>query len=137
MATVIFYEKPGCFNNAQQKRLLVEAGHRVLARNLLTENWTAERLRPFFGEHPVSEWFNRSAPVVRNGDVVLEELSEAEALKLMVEEPLLIRRPLMQVGERCEMGFDLRRVNGWIGLAAPTDRSDLEQCPVKAQGTPV
>ncbi|WP_217995184.1 hypothetical protein [Methylogaea oryzae] len=37
MATVLFWEKPGCVNNARQKRLLQEAGHTVLARDLLAE----------------------------------------------------------------------------------------------------
>ena len=37
MAKVIFYEKPGCANNAKQKALLAAAGHEVEARNLLTE----------------------------------------------------------------------------------------------------
>ena len=44
MARILFYEKPGCTGNLRQKRLLVDAGHTVLARNLLTEPWTAERL---------------------------------------------------------------------------------------------
>ena len=37
MATVIFYEKPGCVGNAKQKRLLADAGHEVVPRDLLTE----------------------------------------------------------------------------------------------------
>jgi hypothetical protein len=47
----------------------------------------------------------------------------------MLEDPLLIRRPLMQVGERREAGFDTQRVHDWIGLApAISDGSNLEQC---------
>ena len=58
MATVIFYEKPGCVNNTKQKALLIAAVHTVKALNLLTEHWTVETLRPFFGNLPVAEWFN-------------------------------------------------------------------------------
>ena len=57
MAIVHFYEKPGCINNTRQKALLAAAGHTVQAKNLLTEKWTAERLRAFFGELSVAEWF--------------------------------------------------------------------------------
>ena len=37
MATITFYEKPGCINNTRQKKLLEAAGHQVVAKNLLTE----------------------------------------------------------------------------------------------------
>jgi nitrogenase-associated protein len=129
MATILFYEKPGCANNARQKHLLLEAGHELIVRNLLETRWTAEDLRAFFGDKPVSEWFNRAAPRVKSGEVVPEALGEQEALALMLEDPLLIRRPLMQVGERREAGFDTQRVHDWIGLApAISDGSNLEQC---------
>ena len=55
MATVVFYEKPGCINNTRQKRLLVEAGHTVDARNLLTTNWLIDGLRSYFDGMPLSE----------------------------------------------------------------------------------
>ena len=34
MATVVFYEKPGCGNNTKQKVWLAASGHTVLAKNL-------------------------------------------------------------------------------------------------------
>ena len=65
MATILFYEKPGCANNARQKRLLLDAGHELIVCDLLATRWTAEELRAFFGGRPVSEWFNRAAPRVK------------------------------------------------------------------------
>lgn len=139
MATVIFYEKPGCINNTKQKALLEAAGHRVEARNLLTETWTAQRLQPFLGEHPVGEWFNRSAPAVKSGQVVPEQLDATAALALLTAEPLLIRRPLLHSGDRYAMGFDIPMIEAWLGLtAAQAQRSefcqelkqqDLQTCP--------
>jgi len=129
MATIVFYEKPGCANNARQKSLLLEAGHELIVRNLLETRWTADELRAFFGERPVSEWFNRAAPWVKSGEIVPEALDERTALVLMLEDPLLIRRPLLQVGDRREAGFDAERIHGWIGLApAAAEVSNLEQC---------
>lgn len=139
MATVIFYEKPGCINNTKQKALLKAAGHEVLSHNLLTEPWTADRLRSFFGELPVVEWFNRSAPQIKSGEVVPEQLDAARALTLMLKEPLLIRRPLIQISDRREIGFDMELIDSWIGLT-PLDEShkaisenlmsqDLQTCP--------
>jgi nitrogenase-associated protein len=95
--TVVFYERPGCLSNARQKALLVARGHHLTVRDLLSEPWIPERLRPFFGERPVTAWFNPSAPRVKSGEVRPGMLDEKAALSLMVAEPLLIRRPLMEI----------------------------------------
>ncbi|MBI3901970.1 MAG: hypothetical protein HY306_03365 [Nitrosomonadales bacterium] len=128
MTTIIFYEKPGCGNNAKQKALLAAAGHAVIARNLLAEPWTQERLLEFFGERPVAEWFNRAAPRVKSGAVVPELLDAETALGLMLDDPLLIRRPLMEADGRREIGFDQEKIHAWLGLT-PGLRIDLETCP--------
>ncbi len=139
MATVTFYEKPGCINNTKQKTVLTTAGHILDVHNLLTEAWTPARLRPFFGNLPVSSWFNRTAPQVKSGEVNPDQLDEETALALMVEQPILIRRPLMQVGDRYAVGFDTAAIEQWIGLqpvaqeqSLSTDElthQDLENCP--------
>ncbi|OIQ90837.1 ArsC family protein [mine drainage metagenome] len=124
MAQVIFYEKPGCSGNRRQKRRLLGSGHSLEVRDLLAEAWTPQRLRPFFGALPVLEWFNISAPPVRDGEILPQRLSEAEALALMCANPLLIRRPLMQVADQCRCGFDEAEVAAWIGLAPGTAVAD-------------
>ncbi len=129
MATVYFYEKPGCVSNTRQKKMLAAAGHKVIAKNLLTEAWQAEQLRAFFGKLPVTNWFNYSAPMIKLGHVQPELLSEAQALALMVDTPLLIRRPLMQVGHERLAGFDQELVDSWIGLTEVKLEHDLEACP--------
>ena len=125
MAIVTFYEKPGCINNTKQKALLRAAGHEVQPHNLLTEPWTVESLRLFLSDRPVCEWFNRTAPRVKSGEVVPEEIDAQSALLLMVEDPILIRRPLIQVGERREMGFDTELIDSWISLK-PVDEADKD-----------
>jgi nitrogenase-associated protein len=129
MATVTFYEKPGCINNTRQKNLLVAAGHQVVALNLLTEAWNAERLRVFFGSLAVRDWFNYSAPAIKLGEIDPNTLTEPDALAMMLENPLLIRRPLMQVGDRLMVGFDQQAVDKWIGLKEIQSTLDLENCP--------
>ena len=129
MATVTFYEKPGCINNTRQKKLLAAAGHQVVARNLLTESWQPERLRAFFGKLAVRDWFNYSAPAIKLGEIEPDTLTEQEALALMLQNPLLIRRPLMQVGDDVMAGFDQQAVDNWIGLQKIETTADLESCP--------
>jgi nitrogenase-associated protein len=136
MCTVIFYEKPGCQNNTKQKVLLAAAGHTVWAKNLLTERWTAAKLRPFFGNLPVAQWFNQSAPRIRDGELDYKKLTETEALLQMLAEPLLIRRPLMEVEGECRVGFDQNEVHAWIGLVGKSPSGDLETCPKGHQAKP-
>jgi nitrogenase-associated protein len=116
MAKVVFYEKPGCANNARQKALLTASGHELDVRNLLTESWTAAVLQRYFGAKPVAAWFNPASPRVKSGEIHPGNVSASDALALMIADPVLIRRPLMQVGERCESGFDSDAVDKWIGL---------------------
>lgn len=128
MATVTFYEKTGCSGNARQKALLVESGHRVEARDLRHTSWTNTALLAFLGGLPVTQWFNLSAPAIKSGEIVPEELDEAAALALLRDNPLLIRRPLLQVGEERKVGFDATAMHAWIGLTAIPD-GNLEGCP--------
>jgi nitrogenase-associated protein len=125
MTQVIFYEKPGCSNNARQKQLLLAAGHDLDIRNLLTEAWTAEMLRSYFIGKPVAAWFNKAAPKVKSGEIQPEALDAETALALMLAEPILIRRPLMEAAGRRNAGFDLAEVGAWIGLEHPHTPADL------------
>ena len=130
MAKITFWEKPGCKGNSRQKEILLASGHQLEVRDLLTEPWSEESLASFFGERPVSEWFNISNPRVKAGELVPAEVSVAAALKMMVVEPLLIVRPLMQVGEQRLAGFEVEQVHNWIGLALDTvGERDPKNCP--------
>lgn len=130
MATVIFYEKPGCAGNAKQKALLLASGHEVDARNLLSEPWSVSSLRPYFGDKPVQEWFNKESPRVKSGEINLEQVTPQSALVAMILDPTLIRRPLMRVKGRCEAGFDPELVSSWIGLSASAEPA-TDSCPRK------
>ncbi len=98
MATIQFYQKPGCATNARQKRMLEAAGHTVIAKSLLTEPWTVEDLRGFFGSTPVTAWFNPAAPRIKSGEIFPQDLDATSAIALMLDDPLLIRRPLVDDG---------------------------------------
>lgn len=118
MTHIVFYEKPGCANNSRQKAWLSAAGHTVEARNLLSHAWTCDELLRFFGARPVADWFNRGAPRIKSGEVKPEALDATEALTLLLTDPLLIRRPLIEANDRRESGFELALVDAWLGLPA-------------------
>lgn len=137
MALVVFYEKPGCRNNTRQKALLRAARHTVDSRDLLNTAWTAGTLRPFFGTRPISEWFNPAAPRIKSGEIAPTTTTEAEALSLMLADPLLIRRPLMEANGEKRCGFDAATVDAWIGLSESGQLvGDVETCPRRHEETP-
>lgn len=133
MATIQFYQKPGCATNARQKRMLEAAGHTVIARSLLTEPWTTEALRGFFGSTPVATWFNPAAPRIKSGEIAPGKLDATDSIALMLDDPLLIRRPLVEAnGQRCA-GFDREPVTSLLGNSP--DR-DAESCSRSEATTP-
>lgn len=121
MAQVIVYTKPDCPAFARQRQQLEAAGHVLEVRDLTAVAWTPETLRPFFADSAVDSWFARLHPKVKKGEIDLEALSEGEALALLVADTDLIRRPLLQVGDERQAGFDPNRLHAWIGLLPQGD----------------
>jgi len=128
MAEVQFFEKTGCSGNAKQKKLLQAAGHTVIAHDLRHAQWTPAALLAFLSSVPVVDWFNRNAPSVKSGEIVPESFDQASALARLIAEPLLIRRPLLQVGEQRRVGFDAAAIDAWIGLPGVPTSDNLEAC---------
>lgn len=106
MSAVVFYEKPGCVTNARQRALLERHGCRVEVRNLLTEPWTGACLYEFLCGLPVADWFNPAAPAVRSGQIDPGNQDRHSALALLLADPLLIRRPLLDTRFGRSAGFD-------------------------------
>lgn len=131
MDELVFYEKPGCVGNGMQKSLLHRQGIAFQVRDLLSHPWTAEALRAYFGAEPVTQWFNNSAPRVKSGEIAIDAVTQAEALELMLQDPILIRRPLLELGEIKQSGF----VPGPVlaALQVNLDPSEnLQDCPMDA-----
>ncbi len=105
MSSVIFYEKPGCVTNRKQKAILQEAGLSLQVKNLLNHPWQRQELASYFQDLPVDDWFNPSAPDVKNGQLQVHGLDSETALDLLINDPLLIRRPLLDVDGVRMAGF--------------------------------
>jgi nitrogenase-associated protein len=130
VSAIVFYEKPGCIGNARQKQLLVSLGHRLEVRDLLRTAWDGDDLASYFDGMPAREWLNPSAPRVRDGLIDLDALDADAALALLVAEPLLIRRPLIDSPfGRCA-GFVPGSVLAALGV--PDAARALDSC---ARGT--
>ena len=138
MATVLFYEKPGCANNTRQKAMLELSGHIVEAVNLLEYSWSKDELEKFLGDKSVAECFNPAAPSIKSGEINPSGFTREEAVTIMIREPLLIKRPLMKIDNHHLQGFDttvlknlirLDPVHGAEDVLQSFKMSDMNSCP--------
>lgn len=128
MAHIIFYEKPGCVNNTKQKTWLEAAGHTIEAHSILEHPWTPQTLLPFMRGGEPANWFNRTAPVIKAGKLDPEHFSANQAVAAMIVTPILIKRPLMQIGILKLQGFDKEEIERLVGLQAiPGQEAMVEQ----------
>lgn len=108
---VIFYEKPGCQGNAKQKKLLGLYGVVFEARSILSEPWSEDELHSFFEGLEKEDIINKFAPKIKSGELKLSDYTKDELVKLMLKEPILIKRPLLILGEQKVCGFDVKKIN--------------------------
>lgn len=141
MAQIVFFEKTGCINNTKQKKILALAGHELEAINLLHHDWTEKELLSFFGTLDVKDWFNKNAPAVAKGELDPESFDRESALRALLADPILIRRPLMVIGEHRLVGFDPEKLDALIGIkevesteAQTLLAQNLSICPQKDKG---
>jgi hypothetical protein len=70
--------------------------------------------------------------MIKRGEIspdVFDESDVATILSLLQANPLLIRRPLLEVDGVCRAGFDVAEIHAWIGLSAAVDSDEsLEAC---------
>jgi nitrogenase-associated protein len=81
---------------------------------------------------PVNLWFNPNSPRVKSGEIDPSSYDSSAALNLMLEDHLLIRRPLMESDGIRVCGFDPVKVHAWVGLVSPDEAilktSDFQTC---------
>ena len=133
MNIVIFYEKPGCLTNEKQKNAFRDSGYKIIERDLLNHGMSEKELYEFIKNMPVTKWFNPNAPQIKNGEIIPVDLSEKEALTLVTKNPILLRRPLMIIGNKKLCGF-----NQWFmekSFKVKLNTKVSNQCARKAGGT--
>jgi nitrogenase-associated protein len=111
-----FYEKPGCAGNTRQKEKLQSLGCMLVVKNLLNTKWEAAELESFFDGKPKDEWFNMSAPIIKDGFLDPLLLTEEQAIEAMIKEPILIKRPLLKSGNIKISGFEPHELRSKLGL---------------------
>ena len=76
---------------------LSQADVGLTSRDFFEDRFSEEELRGLFGDRPVSDFFSWTSPSFRKLGVSRDSLSDDELLALMLDQPRLIRRPLVVV----------------------------------------
>lgn len=70
---------------------------------------------------------NHTAPDIKNGKIIPGDLSFDEAVDLMVESPILIKRPLIEVDHSKVQGFESEELKPYLGNWDGSE--DVTTCP--------
>ncbi len=127
MAQITFYEKPGCINGEKQKTILSNAGNELSCINLLEKKWTKEELLKFVQGKTAPEMMNATAPAIKQGAIKPDELEFDQAITLMIAEPILIKRPLIEVDGQYIQGFNNPKLTPYLGDWE--GKEDVITCP--------
>jgi len=94
---------------------LRELGVTVTERDFGKQPFTVEELAQIFGDRPIEPYLNTRHEIYKARDMKHGLPPRDELLRLIVENPNLVRRPLLAVGEELVPGFneaEYRRVAG-------------------------
>lgn len=88
------------------KASLSQDGVELNERDFFRDGFTEVELRDLLGDTNPAEVFSWRSPSARKLGLDKETVSADELISLMIEEPRLIRRPLIQVEGRLIVGTD-------------------------------
>ena len=83
---------------------LHEKGVELEERDFFQDRFSEDELRQLLQGQRLSEVFSWSSPSFKALGLAANSLDDQELLKLMLQEPRLIRRPLIKIGERLIVG---------------------------------
>jgi len=76
----------------------------VFERDYFKESFSEAEIREMAAQAGIDQIFARRSPSLKQMGLTGQELSEDEMVRLMLQEPKLVRRPVMRVGDRLFVG---------------------------------
>ena len=95
--------------------VLAQRGVPFTERELVKQPLSADELRALAALRPPGEWFSWGSRRARAEGWQPDQLADADLIRLMSEDPTLIKRPLVRVGDRLIAGHDPARLDEAIG----------------------
>jgi arsenate reductase len=109
--TAQFLQKPTCTTCRKARAYMEDRGFALHFRNLDAERLTADELGKLIGDRDHREFLNTRNELYRQKNMKENPPSRADAIRMMVNEPNLIRRPVIVAGGRIVLGFDQEKID--------------------------
>jgi Spx/MgsR family transcriptional regulator len=103
---IVFYHKQTCTTCRKAKVLLNELQLEVVPRDLDKERLSESDLDNLIGMLDHTKFLNARNELYRSCKMAEQTPDRAQAVKLMAQEPNLIRRPLLAFGSQVIIGLD-------------------------------
>jgi Spx/MgsR family transcriptional regulator len=108
---VRFYQKATCGACRQAKAVLETLGLDLDVRDLIREPLNRNELTELIGSTDVREFLNPTASLFKQRKMQLSPPTKAEAIRLMMEDPNLIKRPIIIKGKRKLFGYEQQKLS--------------------------
>ncbi len=95
----------------------MQNGLEVTDRDFFKENFSESEIREFAAMPGTDNIFARRSPSLKKLSLADKELSDDEMINLMLQEPKLVRRPLIKVGGKLMVGGGTAAVEAAIAEA--------------------
>lgn len=82
----------------------MQAGLEVADRDFFKDTFTEAEIRELGAIAGINEIFARRSPSLKQMGMAGQELTDDQMVRLMLQEPKLVRRPLMRIGNRLIAG---------------------------------
>ncbi len=106
MKRFTLYTKAGCTSCIKARQFLLSQGVAFTERDMFKHPLDELELRAVIAQQPIEDVFSFRSPSVKALGLTDKALAPDEMIKHMLEEPRLIRRPLLVAGERVVVGFN-------------------------------
>jgi arsenate reductase len=109
--SVQFLQKPTCTTCRNARAYMEKRGFDLHFRNLDKERLSSDELEKLIGDRDHRDFLNTRNELYRQKNMKDNPPSRADAIRMMVGEPNLIRRPVIVAGGRVVLGFDQEKID--------------------------
>jgi regulatory protein spx len=103
---VRFYQKSSCGYCRKARSVLKDLGLDLDVRDLIREPLNRNELTDLIGSTDIREFLNPTSSLFKQRRMRSSPPTKSEAIRLMMEDPNLIRRPIIIKGKRKVFGFE-------------------------------
>jgi Spx/MgsR family transcriptional regulator len=109
--SVQFLQKPTCTTCRKARAYMENRGFALHFRNLDKQRLSSAELGRLIGDRDHREFLNTRNELYRQKNMKENPPTRAEAIRMMVGEPNLIRRPVIVAGGRIVLGFNQEKID--------------------------